>query len=268
MTPPAAAAAPRTRTRPATSPPRRVSGPARGKARTASAVASPPPLALRLGGAMHGLAEHHFLDRIIRGRAWIGILAVGLIGIVFMQVSMLRLNAGIGQAVEKAGTLERQNAAISATISELSSGDRIAAEAIELGLVLPAVTPRFLDARGADGRRAVATITAPGVDMVPSTLVTAPVDPAVIGTTPVLAQTGVAPAPETASTTETTAVPVAQDATATSDPAATTTTTDSTATTTDTAATTTPTTDQAAFTQTAAPPPADTGGVDASGQIG
>lgn len=264
MTPPAAAAAPRTRTKRAAPPPRRVSGPARGRARsTGATVAAPPPLALRLGGAVHGLAEHHFLDRLIRGRAWIGIIAVGLIGIVFMQVSMLRLNAGIGGAVEKASTLERQNAAMRAEISELSSVDRLAAEALKIGLVLPPGTPRFLNARGADAARAAASITVPGEGVVPSALpaVTEPVDP--LSTTPVLGQTGVAPAPETA-TTDTTVTAASPAAT---DPAA----TDPTA-----AAHTTHTTEPTASTeappaqdQAAAPPPtAESGGVDASGQVG
>ncbi|MCW2990345.1 MAG: hypothetical protein JWM73_939, partial [Solirubrobacterales bacterium] len=195
MTPPAAAAAPRTRTKRATPPPRRVSGPARGRA--PGAIAGPPPLALRLGGAVHGLAEHHYLDRIIRGRAWIGILAVGLIGIVFMQVSMLRMNAGIGSAVEKSSVLERENSATRAVISELSSGDRIAAEALKLGLVLPPGTPRFLNARGVVASRAAASITAPGEGIIASATTTTTVAPALdpTATTPVLGQTGVAPAP-------------------------------------------------------------------------
>jgi cell division protein FtsL len=259
MTPPAAAAAPRTRTRRATPPPRRVSGPARGKARTTGAtVAAPPALALRIGGAVHGLAEHHFLDRLIRGRAWIGILAVGLMGIVFMQVSMLRLNAGIGTAVEKSATLERQNSAMRAEISELSSGERIAAEALQLGLFLPQGTPRYLHAGSMDARRAAASISAPGENVIPSatTTVTAPVDPTV-STTPVLGATGITPTPggQPTATPEAAATPAAADPAATTTPAT-------------TATQTTPVAQE----QAAAPPPAsdtsDTGGVDASGQVG
>ncbi|MDX6664204.1 MAG: hypothetical protein QOG68_410 [Solirubrobacteraceae bacterium] len=240
MTPPAAAAAPRTRTKRVTPPPRRVSGPARGRA----AVAGPPPLALRLGGAVHGLAEHRWLDRVIRGRAWIGILAVGLIGIVFMQVSMLRLNAGIGRAVDAAGTLERENSAIRASISELSAGDRIESEATRLGLIVPASTARFLDARNADASRAAAAIVAPG--SVPPAAAAPPVTTPI----PTLAATGVAPSSATTTT-----------------PAPTTT----------TASTTTTSTPPPATTQTqatpgataAAPPPADSGGAaPGTGQAG
>jgi hypothetical protein len=261
MTPPAAAAATRTRTNRTAAAPRRVSGPARGRTR-AAAVAAPPPLALRLGGAVHNLAEHHFLDRLIRGRAWIGILAVGLMGIVFMQVSMLRMNAGIGEAVEKTSTLERENSAMRAAISELSSGDRIAAEAAKLGLILPAGTARFLDARGTDARKAASMIGVPGENIVPSMTpaeTEQPVDPA--STTPVLSQSSIAPTSDSSPTTESGA-PVTTEsttATTTTDPAATTTSTPPTTQTTDPAAT-----------QTTAPPPttASTGGMDASGQVG
>lgn len=263
MTPPAAAAesrsprtgAPRTRTRRATPPPRRVSGPARGRA--ATTVSAPPPLALRLGGAVHGLAEHRLLDRVIRGHAWIAILGIGLIGIVFMQVSMLRMNAGIGEAVQKAGTLERENAATRATISELSSGDRIEAEAAKLGLVLPSGTPRFLDARGFDARRALTSIRRPGEIEVASLAAA----PELATTTPTLAATGVAPstAPSTATTTATTEPA----------PAGTTAPPTTTSTTNDPAATRTQAAQPAAAPATTAAPvtATATGGADASGQV-
>ncbi|MEJ7784662.1 MAG: hypothetical protein WKF96_07650, partial [Solirubrobacteraceae bacterium] len=250
---------------PSSAPPRRVSGPVRGRS-TSATVASPPPLALRLGGAVHGLAEHHVLDRLIRGRAWIGILAVGLIGIVFMQVSMLRLNAGIGAAVEKTSTLERQNSALRASISELNAGERIAAEALQLGLVLPSGTPRFLNAEGVVASRAAASIAPPGEGIVPSatTPETPLVDPAT-STTPVLGQSGVTATPEPAATTPGTTAPgtapAATDPSATSEP---TTPVDHHA-----APPATVTTAPPAQEQAAAPPPtAESGGVDASGQMG
>lgn len=263
MTPPAAAAAPRTRTRtrPSSAPPRRVSGPAR-RPSTGATAASTPPLALRLGGAVHGLAEHHFLDRLIRGRAWIGILAVGLIGIVFMQVSMLRMNAGIGAAVEKTGMIERQNSALRASISELASGDRIAAEAQKLGLILPAGTPRFLNAEGVVASRAAASIMPPGEGIIPSpaaTETTPVIDPA--ATTPALGASGVtatsdpAASPTTTPTGEPGAASPAANPAATAEPHP-------------VAPTTTTTAPPAQEQATAPPPTAQTGGADASGQVG
>ena len=261
MTPPAAATAPRTRARTTTRKPpqRRVSGPARGRGAAAAAVAAPPPLALRIGGAVHGIAEHRFLDRIIHGRAWIAILAVGLMGIVFMQVSMLQMNAGIGASVERAGLLERQNSAMRAMISELSSGERIAAEAAKLGLVLPPGTPRFLDARGANAEKAAAAITLPGEGIVPSPQSLAAVETQTLtATVPTLDQTGVVPESEATApttTTETAAAPAT-----TTEPTTATTATDPAAapTTTTAPATTTTTTEPSASTTTA--PTADTTG--------
>jgi hypothetical protein len=145
MTPPAATAAGRTLTRPvAPRAPRRVSGPAarprRGadapRARQATAPAA-DPFALRALHRTRALADSRFLDRLIRGRLWIPIVAAGLMGIVFMQVSMLKLNAGIGRAVQSAATLERQNTNLRAAVSGMESGSRIDAAARHLGMVVP-----------------------------------------------------------------------------------------------------------------------------------
>jgi cell division protein FtsL len=98
----------------------------------------------------------------VRGRAWIALVAVALLGIVFMQVSLLKLNAGISRAVTAADTIDRQNAAMRADISSLESGERIQAVAARLGMVMPAAgSVRFLDARGTSGARAASAITPP-----------------------------------------------------------------------------------------------------------
>jgi len=266
-----AAAAARTRTRRAAPPPRRISGPVRGG--RAATVTAPPPLALRVGGAIHGIAEHRWLERIIRGRAWIGILAVGLIGIVFMQVSMLRLNNGIGRDIEQSSQLERQNAAMRATLSELTSGDRIEAEAAKLGFVLPpAGAARFLSARGFDPARALRNI------QVPSHLAPLPIgtDTTVSSTSPTAATlpaTGVAPS--ATATTATTTPTTGTTATGTTTPTTATTTATPTQTTAPPATTATPpTTAQPASatpppsggtTSTATTTPATTGGVAPTG---
>ena len=52
-----------------------------------------------------------------------------------MQVSMLKLNAGIGNAVAVQSTLERQNTDLRAQVSRLESGERIQAMAAKLGMV-------------------------------------------------------------------------------------------------------------------------------------
>ena len=103
--------------------PRRVSGPVRGR------QAVRPTLWQRL----LALPDHRLVDRLVRGRVWIP-----LIGIVFMQVSMLKLNAGIGTDAQRISTLERVNGELRAAQAQAESGDRIQRAAEKLGMVMPA----------------------------------------------------------------------------------------------------------------------------------
>ena len=108
------------------------------------------------------VGDARVLDRLVRGRAWIALMAVGLMGIVFMQVSLLKLNAGISRAVTAADTFDRQNSSLREDISKLDSGERIQAVAAKLGMVTPAAGDvHYLDGRGADGARAAASIKPP-----------------------------------------------------------------------------------------------------------
>jgi cell division protein FtsL len=205
MTPPAATARARstgharTPTRRGLAPrgPRRVSGPARG-ARTAfppaGAVALPTPLIHRL----RQIPESRSLDRLLRSRGWIALLGVLLIGLVFMQVSLLKLNAGMGADVEKAAALERGNAMLQAEVSQLESNDRIQRLAIRAGMVLP--TSNNVRYLGANGKRIGGAAAATNM---PST-----------GE----ASTALLPTVPTDTATGTTATPGATDPTATTTP--------------------------------------------------
>jgi len=136
--------------------PRRVSGPSRTRPAAATAA---PGILLGAAGLARTLPDSRALDRLIRGRTWVAVIAVALIGIVAMQVHMLGLNAGIGRAVEKATTLEQQNTALRLEVSRLGSGDRIAAEAQQLGLVMPnAGEVRYTDVHTTDATRAAKTM--------------------------------------------------------------------------------------------------------------
>jgi hypothetical protein len=157
MTPPAAAATGRTLPRTvAPRAPRRVSGPAarpkRGGAPAAGRrrAAAPDPFIIRAIERTMRMADSRFLDRLIRGRLWIPLVAMGLMGIVFMQVSMLKLNAGIGRAVQSASTLERQNAKMRAELSGMEAGSKIDTIAKDIGMVAPAAstTPSYVKVGG------------------------------------------------------------------------------------------------------------------------
>jgi cell division protein FtsL len=155
MTPPAAAAAPTVRPRRAPAPrgPRRISGPARPatapRRPTTGAAAAQPGLVLGLLSALESLAQHRLLDRLIRGRVWIGLVAFALIGIVTLQLGLLKLNGGIGRALEHEALLQRENAALSIENSELAAGTRVEQNAAKLGMAfVPAGSLRFLTASG------------------------------------------------------------------------------------------------------------------------
>jgi cell division protein FtsL len=94
---------------------------------------------------LEALAQHRLLERLIRGRTWIGIVAFALIGIVTLQLGLLKLNGGIGRALEHEAALQRQNAALSIENSELAAGSRVEARAAQLGMAfVPVGSLRFL----------------------------------------------------------------------------------------------------------------------------
>jgi hypothetical protein len=197
MTPPATIAARHpghtTRRKPTQRPPRRISGPARPSRSKrdprAATAAARQPLAMRVGARAMRVGDARVLDRLVRGRAWIALMAIGLMGIVFMQVSLLKLNAGISRAVTAADTFDRQNSSLREDISKLDSGERIQSVAAKLGMVTPAAGDvHYLDGRGADGARAAASIKPPK----PVTASVAPAAPA--ATAPAAATNTAAPA--------------------------------------------------------------------------
>jgi hypothetical protein len=142
--------------------PRRVSGPERrgGEHRRAPGRARE-----RRGVALGLLAVLESLPRRlpIGARTWIGLVAFALIGIVTLQLGLLKLNAGIGRALEHEALLQRENAALSIENSELAASGRVTSQAAGLGMELvPAGALRFLRARpGTDAPLAAAGLRTP-----------------------------------------------------------------------------------------------------------
>jgi len=192
-----AAARPATRRRASTAPvrrpaPRRVSGPAVG----GGAVAIPGRV-LRGPFARAARARAStVLDALLQGRAWIALVAVLLVGIVFFNVDLLELNRDIARTADKASALNRENATLRLQVARLASSDRIQAVAARRGLELPAPgAVRYLRLRPGDASRAAARMVEPG---------SGTATPVVSGT-----PTPAPPAP-TPSTTATTPAPTAQ----------------------------------------------------------
>jgi hypothetical protein len=135
--------------------PRRVSGPARRPV-----VAAPAPRAV--APPRHRVVDHPLLDRLIRGRTWIGIVGFALIGIVAMQVTRLKLNAGIGRSVERATQLTRENSLLTMQVSTLRAAELRQAGTARQGMVYaPPGDVRYLRAGRADAGRAAASILPP-----------------------------------------------------------------------------------------------------------
>ena len=117
---------------------------------------------LRAAGVAEAVATHRLLDRLIRGRVWIGVIAFALIGIVTMQLVLLKLNAGIGRSLVREALLQRENATLSAENSEEAAGEQIEAQAARDGMeLIPAGALRFLTAHASsDVGKAAAALSA------------------------------------------------------------------------------------------------------------
>lgn len=164
--------------------PRRVSGPATGRGAVVPQPAAPQIRAPRRapaprhaagrrpGGAtlrarlvwfVRSLPDHRLLDRLIRGRVWIPLLGVMLVGIVAMQVEVLKLGASMGRAIERGTALQSTNELLRENIATLADDQRIERIAAARGMVMPGPAGvGFLSARSAeDVQRAIANIHAP-----------------------------------------------------------------------------------------------------------
>jgi pilus assembly protein FimV len=120
------------------------------------------------------LPEHALLDRIIRGRAWIPLLGVLLVGIVAMQVEVLKLNAGIGRSLDRATALQGQNEQLRASVSELSDEQRIESLAAKKGMVMAAPAQiKFLKTGAATTAQALSSIHQPNATSFDATLTAA-----------------------------------------------------------------------------------------------
>jgi hypothetical protein len=256
MTPPAAAVRSRAAAAPVPAPlrqpfaPRRVSGPAR------HARALPQPRRAR--GPIGRLLDAPVLDRLIRGRIWIALIAFALLGIVAMQVAILQLGASIGHSVSEIASLQQANEAAETRLAQAEPGRNVASEAASLGMVYPpAGNVVYLRYSAGDAARAAGSLTLPTAPLFTpaAAILTAPIDPLSSA-----ASTG--PVPATPGATGTQATNGATGATPTGSGGAATTPAGTAATTTTTAATTTPPASTQAGGAVSGAPPAASGATD------
>jgi hypothetical protein len=120
------------------------------------------PLGLRIARRAARVPDARFLDRLIRGRVWIALVGGMLIGLVFLQLSLLSLNAGIGTSMERAQVLEVQNAALRTQNSTMDADQRVQDAAARGGLVMPSAGARhYLKVGAASAALAAHRITPP-----------------------------------------------------------------------------------------------------------
>jgi cell division protein FtsL len=203
-------------------PARRMSGPAIPAGARAGGGSAALPVRLADAPFTRALRNRTggVLDALLSGRAWIVLIGVLLVGIVFFNVDLLRMNREIAVTADKSSSLKRDNARLRQEAALLGSSERIQEAAGRLGLVLPAAGDvRYLKAHpGFDARKAARLIVAPtGEAPVPTatTIAPSPVTPVATTTTTTTPETPVAADPTATAGTE------ATGATATIDPSTT-----------------------------------------------
>jgi hypothetical protein len=156
-------------------------GIARPRTRTAPSrprpVAQPRPgIAETVLGRLSSLSEHRMLDRLIRGRMWIGLVAFALIGIVAMQLAILELNTGIGHSLERVARLQRENPEMSIENSAAAAGENVEPKAVARGMeTAPVATIQFLTSSPGDAANAARILRHPsGVSEADSTATQTP----------------------------------------------------------------------------------------------
>jgi hypothetical protein len=154
---------------PATAPARRPAAPKRRK--VAPSRKAPPkrrsgasviPIAAgRAAVAVTQLPESGVIHRLTRGRAWIGLLGVLLIGIVALNVVTLSFAASAGRVDLRNQELSKENSVLSGRQAQKYGQARLRHEAAAQGLTMDSQTePQLLSARQADVAEAASRLAA------------------------------------------------------------------------------------------------------------
>jgi hypothetical protein len=193
-----------------------------------TAAAAALPLPVRVLNAPFARATRRrtgtVLDALLAGRGWIALVFVLLVGIVFFNVDLLRMNREIAANADTISVLKRQIARDRLDVARLASTQRIQESAAQLGLVQPAPGEvRYLKARPRrDAHMAAKRITAPNLAYVPPAPVDTapePVDTTVVEPTATYPAATDPAAADPAATDPTVAAPAATAPTSTSTPA-------------------------------------------------
>ncbi len=91
----------------------------------------------RTAGAVRHLPDSGLVVRMTRGRAWIGVLGVLLVGIVALNVATLSFAASSGHIEQNIQALEQENSLLRNRDAQISGAPRIRDEAAGQGLIMP-----------------------------------------------------------------------------------------------------------------------------------
>ncbi len=178
--------------------PARSSGRPRAEARRAHAAPAPAAPRHRRGARAEPLRRRHasaprpnrapvlsrsangVLDRLLRGRVWVACIGILLVGIVFLNVSLLGLNSGIAVTADQAADLRRENAELRLDVARLGATDRIQRVAESRGFVMPGPADvEYVDAEpDGSGERAARALANLGAALPAEPLPTAGTAPA------------------------------------------------------------------------------------------
>jgi hypothetical protein len=147
---------------PAKAPARRA--PARRPAPKRAPATARPKLAVvagRTAVAVSQLPDSSLVVRMTRGRAWIAVLGVLLVGIVALNVATLSFAASAGKIDEQITSLEQENSMLESREAKYFSTARIRNEGAAAGLAMPTTEdPRPIEFEPADVATAASRLAA------------------------------------------------------------------------------------------------------------
>lgn len=122
-----------------------------------------PIAAGRTAVAVRQLPDSGLVMRMTRGRAWIAVLGVLLVGIVGLNVATLSFAASAGQIDGEITTLEQENGVLKNRVALLYGTERARNDAAVLGLAMPSSDRiHFIEARPDDVAAAAQRLAAAG----------------------------------------------------------------------------------------------------------
>jgi len=149
---------------PAKAPARRA--PARRPAPKRAPATGRPKLAVvagRTAVAVSQLPDSSLVVRMTRGRAWIAVLGVLLVGIVALNVATLSFAASAGKIDEQITSLEQENSMLESREAKYFSTARIRNQGAAAGLAMPTTEdPRPIEFEPADVATAASRLAAAG----------------------------------------------------------------------------------------------------------